>query len=92
MIVKVDVNKNSFAFSKAEWGEMWDNEIVNTMVLADRANREELAVKRSENKMKKEMGELWQDMTIKEAREYLAHSYGKDKTNALALVLNALGL
>ena len=92
MIVKVDVNKNAFAFSKAEWGKMWDDEIVNTMVWADRANREELAVKRSENKMKKEMGELWQDMTIKEAREYLAHSYGKDKTNALALVLNALGL
>ena len=92
MIVKVDVNKNAFSFSKAEWGKMWDDKIVKDMVLADRANKEELAVKRSENKMKKEMGELWQDMTIKEAREYLRYCHGKDKTNALALVLNALGL
>ena len=93
MIVEVEqTDGKSFSFSKAEWGKMWDGEDLKMMVLADRAKKEELAVKRSENKMKKEVGELWQDMTIKEAREYLAHSYGKDKTNALALVLNALGL
>ena len=92
MIVKVKTNGKSFQFAKAKWGKMWDDEIVNTMILEDRANKEELAVKRSENKMKKEVGELWTDMTIKEARQYLAHCHGKDRTNALALVLNALGL
>jgi len=93
MIVNIETDGKRFAFGKAKWGKMWDDEEeLRYMVLADRTNREALAVKRSENRLKKEVGEIWQDMTIKEARKYLAHCYGKDRTNALSLVLNALGL
>ena len=92
MIVEVEED-DGYRFADAELGEMWNNEeAVNIMVLADRVEQQKRSTKRTENKLKKELGENWQDMTFKQIREQFAYMRGVDRTNAMALILRNLGI
>tara|TARA_R110002020_G_scaffold1935_2_gene8870 strand:+ start:171 stop:611 length:441 start_codon:yes stop_codon:yes gene_type:complete len=92
MIIDVLTNGKSFRFSSAKWGKIWDSEEVKEMVLNDEINKKSIAIKREENRFKKEHSEIWQEMTIKEAYRSLALLHGKKKINAIALILGHLGL
>lgn len=93
MIVEVQSENDSFLFGSSEWGEMWDNETeVNRMVLADGVEKQKRSTKLTENKLKKQLGENWQEMTFKEIRSQFVHMRGVDRTNAMALILRNLGI
>ena len=93
MIIDVLTNGKSFRFSSAKWGKIWDDsEEVKEMVLNDEINKKSIAIKREENRFKKEHSEIWQEMTIKEAYRTLALLHGKKRINAIALILGHLGL
>jgi len=92
MIIDIEHDdKNRWRFADAKWGEIWDNdEVVNQMVLSDQMEKQKLSVKRTENKLKKELGENWQELTIKQFREQYIFMTGVNKQNALALLLKSL--
>lgn len=93
MIVEVQSENDSFLFGSSEWGEMWDNEeAVNQMALADSVEKQKRSTKLTENKLKKQLGENWQDMTFKEIKSQFVYMRGIDRTNAMALILRNLGI
>ncbi len=86
----------SFKFHKVERLYLWeDSALVDEWRLRDAVIRKEQQTKMAENKMKKELGRSFEDMSLKELRDLffnLSYVSGAKRRNAIAVVLEYLGL
>jgi len=101
-VVDVATENDSFKFGESETKGSITELLSDTMIDAEQYLKEwscrdasakmERAMKISENKLAKELGDKWMDMTLREISNFVYYQAGVQKLNMIALVLRKMGL